>query len=519
AQMRYNQFVLSSVVLLLLLPRSSVLAAKILIVFPYDLISQCFFLKPYLEALVAKGHQLTLIHAFPKCASFEQIHTIYVKDRYDVATGEILKKNKIKVCFNTSSLWGQMISIRSYLVKVALNILENKNVQKLMQSNVTFDLVIMEPAYMNALYGCAAHFNASLIGIATSGSYWNLDTLVGHTTTFETMGHTGLWFGISQLDRFYNWMIISEEWLIVKVILQPAYQEVHERFFGHLPQRYFELQQSFSLILLNQHFSMFAARPNVPGMVEIGGMHLPKQTPQLPPELMKFVNEAPDGVIVMALGLELQSKDLPKATLKLMLETFEALPQRVIWKFESDPPFNVSSSIYMIKWLPQQALLAHPNVRLFINHGGMLSVIEAAHYGKPVLGLPAFFDQFRNVGYLIKHGVAEQLNCNKLTRQNFEMTIRRLMDRSSPYTQNALALSVRFRDQLVHPLDTAVYWTEYVMRYKGAPHMRVSSSNLKLLDYYDVDNLFMVLGRFALIVSVVYYVLLKLKRSIEQSYW
>lgn len=418
----------------------------------------------------------------------------------------------------TPTRWGELAVVRSYLVKVALNVLEHKEVQLLMRSNITYDLVVIEPSYTDALYGFAAHFNASLIGVSSAGSYWNLDTLVGHTASFETLEHTGLRFGLVPLDRFYNWLIISEEWLMNKIYLLPTQRAIHDRFFGHLTQSFTELQQSFSLIMLNQHFSIFSARPNVPGMVEVGGMHVPKQLPNLPDELARFVDEAPEGVIIFALSAEMQSQNLPKPTLDLILSVFEALPQRVVWKFESEPTFNVSSSIYISSWLPQQALLAHPNVRLMVTHGGMLSIIEAAYFAKPILGLPLFYDQFRNVQYMVGHGVGLELDINRMTRQCFETAIRQLVNQSLPYTANALGLSERFRDQLAHPLDVAVYWTEYILRYKGAPHMRVSASNMKLFDYYGLDNLVMVLGRFLLIAGVLYYALLILKRSLQRSY-
>ncbi|KAH8420706.1 hypothetical protein KR222_002477, partial [Zaprionus bogoriensis] len=515
---------LTGVVFTLLLPLFPTWAANILLVFPFNTLSQCILVKPYIEALLARGHKLTLIHAFPKCTSFENIYSIYTDDRYNSTTGEIciehycvlepqLNSTSITDIVNieaASNLWGEVAAAGNYFAKIALNILENRQVRELMHSNVTFDLVVLEPTYTEALYGLAAHFNASLIGLATSGGFWNMDTLVGHTTTFGILEHSGRKFGFAPLDQLYNWMIISEEWLMLNIIVTPRLRKVHEHFFSHLSQRFAELQQSFSLILLNQHFSVFAARPNVPGMVEVGGIHVPKQLPRIPLELEAFINEAPDGVIVMSLGLESQSKDLPRATLELIVETFEALPQRIIWKFESEPQFTVSSSIYMIKWLPQQELLAHPNVRLLITHGGMLSIIEAAHFGKPVLGLPVFFDQSRNVEYMVRNGVAELLDINTMTRQSFEGTLNKLIDTSLPYARNALALSIRFRDQLVHPLDAAVYWTEYIVRYKGAPHMRMPASNLKLLHYYGLDNILMVFGRFVIIIGLVFYVLMKL---------
>jgi glucuronosyltransferase len=64
-------------------------------------------------------------------------------------------------------------------------------------------------------------------------------------------------------------------------------------------------------------------------------------------------------------------------------------------------------------------------------------------------------------------------------------------DYGCSYTQNAKVLSERYRDRPMSPLDTAVYWTEYVIRHKGAPHLRGAARNLSwwqeaLLDVYAV---------------------------------
>ena len=44
------------------------------------------------------------------------------------------------------------------------------------------------------------------------------------------------------------------------------------------------------------------------------------------------------------------------------------------------------------------------------------------------------------------------------------------------------------QDQIEKPLDRAIYWIEYVIRYKGAPHIRTASRKLNAFqrDHMDV---------------------------------
>ncbi|TDG52108.1 hypothetical protein AWZ03_001389 [Drosophila navojoa] len=493
----------------LLLSGCRVWAGRILAVFPYDMHSQCMLLTPYLLALLERGHQLTLIHNLKSCEVVEQLHSIRISEHYN-ATFDYNPES-----FTVTSRWVEMDFIRKYFIKINLNVLSTPAVQALLNSNASYDLVLIEPSYTDALFGLATHFNASLVGLATCGSDWNVDTLVGYipSSSLEPLMPSGFKRAVTLLDRINNWILIAEEWLIHKLILLPSMRSVHEHFFGNLSQGFMDIRQSFSIVLLNQHFSLFPARSNVPSLVEVGGMHVPKVVERLPPELLEFIEGAQHGVIIMCLGLEVQSRHLSPATQALMAEAFQTLPQRVIWKFEDDshPAVN-SSSIYFSQWLPLQALLAHPNVRLLINHGGMLSVLEAAHFGKPVLGLPLFFDQFRNMECLRERGVGELLDINTMTRLDFVKAIKQILEQPQ-YKQNAIKLSERIRDQPLHPLDLAVYWTEYVLRHKGAPYMRISSSHIKVLDYYCLDNLLVIVGRIGLPVCLLLYVLHKIIKN------
>ncbi|XP_008470293.1 UDP-glucuronosyltransferase-like [Diaphorina citri] len=58
------------------------------------------------------------------------------------------------------------------------------------------------------------------------------------------------------------------------------------------------------------------------------------------------------------------------------LKAFSKIPQRVLWKFEDNDTsiFKPYKNIRTSSWMPQRDIFAHPNMKLFISHGGLLGI-------------------------------------------------------------------------------------------------------------------------------------------------
>lgn len=76
---------------------------------------------------------------------------------------------------------------------------------------------------------------------------------------------------------------------------------------------------------------------------------------------------------------------------------------------------------------------------------------------------------------------------------------------SCSYKERMMKLSALHNDQPVKPLDLAVYWTEYVMRHKGAEHLRLAALNLNWFQYHSLD----VLGFLLVVIVIVVTVMIK----------
>jgi glucuronosyltransferase len=67
------------------------------------------------------------------------------------------------------------------------------------------------------------------------------------------------------------------------------------------------------------------------------------------------------------------------------------------------------------------------------------------------------------------------------------------------------------------PMDTAIYWTEYVIRHRGAPHMRTVGADLPLYKYLLLDVTAALVTAMITVVYVIYLMLKKLLIIIRSS--
>lgn len=148
----------------------------------------------------------------------------------------------------------------------------------------------------------------------------------------------------------------------------------------------------------------------------------------------------------------------------------------------------MGNNTLIVEWMPQKDLLGHPQTKVFVAHGGTNGVQEAIYHGVPVLGIPLFFDQFDNLLRLQERGAAKIIELADVSGRSFEQGINEVLHQES-YRQNIQRLSRLHRDQPIAPMDQAIFWVEYVMRHKGAPHLRTEAYKMPWYSYYCLDVL------------------------------
>lgn len=175
---------------------------------------------------------------------------------------------------------------------------------------------------------------------------------------------------MSFVERFYNTVLSLSDWAVRRYLHFPLQTEIAQKYFGHLGDlpSMDELMKNVSVILINTHRSVLPPRPSMPGIVFIGGAHI-KEPKTLPEDIQTFLDGAVDGAIYFSFGTYVRSTEMPPERLKMILNALGQLKQRVLWKYDDEFIENVPSNVMIHKWMPQNDILAHENVVLFISHG------------------------------------------------------------------------------------------------------------------------------------------------------
>ncbi|XP_036994005.2 UDP-glucuronosyltransferase 2A1 isoform X2 [Artibeus jamaicensis] len=159
---------------------------------------------------------------------------------------------------------------------------------------------------------------------------------------------------------------------------------------------------------------------------------------------------------------------------------------KVLWRYTGNIPGTLGANTRLYDWMPQNDLLGHPKTKAFITHGGTNGIYEAIYHGIPMVGVPMFADQYDNIAHMKAKGAAVEVNINTMTSADLLNALRTVINDPS-YKENAVRLSRIQHDQPIKPLDRAVFWIEFVMRHKGAKHLRPAAHNLTWFQYYSLD--------------------------------
>ncbi|CAK1543150.1 unnamed protein product [Leptosia nina] len=431
----------------------------------------------YLQELVRRGHNVTIISHFPETNPPQNHHDVSLAGSIKILEDDMpLVRN-----------YRTVISIATFLTESGREncevMLANKNVQDLMRRKPKFDVAVVEQFNSDCGLGLAHVLGAPVVGLTSHilmpwtynrfgipyhPAYVSFHFLEGGTKPTLYQRIERVLFDYYFKTRYY--------------MAQKRDQQSLAKYFDDIPPLE-DLAKEIKLLLLYQNFVLTGSQLFPANVIEIGGYHVSEAKP-LTGELLEFVEEAEHGVIYISFGSVIKSSTMPEDKLQALLGAISELPQRFIWKWESKTMLLDKNKLYLADWLPQVDILGHPKTLAFLSHGGMGGTTEAIHFGVPVVAVPVFGDQPSNAAAIEESGLGVQLQIYELTKDKIVGAFKKVLDPG--FRANVKEVSKAWSDRPMKPLDTAVYWTEYVARHPNITY-KPAAVNTPLYQYIYLD--------------------------------
>ncbi|KAM5158675.1 UDP-glucuronosyltransferase 2B17-like isoform 2-T2 [Callospermophilus lateralis] len=266
------------------------------------------------------------------------------------------------------------------------------------------------------------------------------------------------------------------------------------------PTTIYETMGKADFWLIRTYWDLEFPRPLLPNFDFVGGLHCKPAKP-LPKEMEEFVQSSGEnGIVVFSLGSMVSN--MPDEKANIIAFALAQIPQKVIWRYQGKKPDKLGPNTRIYNWIPQNDLLGHPKTKAFITHGGTNGLYEGIYHGIPMVGIPLFADQADNIVHVKAKGAAVRLEYRTLTSADLLKALRMVIN-DPIYKENAMKLSRIQHDQPVKPLDRAVFWIEFVMRHKGAKHLRVAAHDLSWFQYYSLDVIGFLLACVATVMFII----------------
>ncbi|XP_036622713.1 UDP-glucuronosyltransferase 1A3-like [Trichosurus vulpecula] len=181
-----------------------------------------------------------------------------------------------------------------------------------------------------------------------------------------------------------------------------------------------------SVWFMRSDFLLDYPRPIMLNIIFIGGRNCanPKQLPQ---EFEAYVNASGEhGVVVFSLGSMVS--EIPMTKPMEIAEALGTIHQTVLWWYTGTPPSNLAKNTKLVKWLPQNDLLAHPKTPAFLTHVGCHCVYEGLCNGVPMVLMLFFGDQMDNAKRMESRGAGVTLNVLEMTSDVLSKALKKVIN-------------------------------------------------------------------------------------------
>ncbi|XP_071860842.1 UDP-glucosyltransferase 2 [Bombus fervidus] len=434
-----------------------------------------------MKALAARGHNVTVISTIPSKQA--------IKNYEDVDLSFSYRKRD---CTGLRHM-GAFTLLRKNM-REANELCEEQlfspAIEHLISRNKSFDAVVIEQLWYQCYYALVKHYNSPvLIGFLSVGNLPYVMDSVGNPDDPLLNPDMAYPFTNKMSLNERIWNIVYTTWtrMYYKYWHLPRAQEIVNKWMSDVSIE--DIDRNFSLVILGNNHVFGYPKPLLPNVIEVHSLQITEKRETLPKDIEEFLDKAEHGAIYFSLGSNLQTHQLPVGPLTALCNALSSLRQRVLWKHSGDMAIH-PANIKFVKWAPQQAILAHPKLMVYVMQGGLQSLQEAVYYSVPVVAIPFFGDQLFNARKIVDAGIGLTLNIDTITEESVVRTLTEVIENKT-YYNNIKEMSEIVKDELTKPMDRAIWNVEHVIKFSKSKHLRYYGHDISLIDYYGTIAILM----------------------------
>jgi hypothetical protein len=241
-------------------------------------------------------------------------------------------------------------------------------------------------------------------------------------------------------------------------------------------------------------------RPLMPNIMYVGDI-MPQPGGDLPHDIASFVDSAEEGVVIISFGSFFDF--LPEDIAVKLCAAFKQIPQKVIWKLKNKSLCDADpTKVLLLDWLPQNDLLSHKNVVLFISHCGINSVLESIYHSTPIIGFPLSIDQPFNADRLQHRGLGYRMKIQDFTPDGLVGKISDIIHNET-IKDNVARASQIMRNKPDTPTKRVSYWVQHLVEH-GDNHLRTNAFKLNMFQFYCMDVMLALLGMLLVLIFIMF---------------
>lgn len=458
--------------------------SRVLVISPVPSRSHQQLTDSIVKTLLDAGHEVTYINRLTEIKRKRlKVITVRPEDGQELDVNDLIERHHTS--HKTLELG----------VVLAKQVIKNEKVRELLKDNQeTFDTVIAEWYYSGLLAPLAAVFECPLIWYTACDASWMTSQLMLEQTSpvYSTdllsseaaLPPYGFRERVMRLAR----QVYLSGWItyMIHYVESPAYYELYQLVLQHRglsPSQYETVLYNASLLLINSDPEIGQILPLPPNAKYVGGHHIELPSKALPQNLQDLLDNAKHGAILFSAD----SKILPWYVKRTLLHVFSQFDQITMWE-TGEQLTDIPDNVYVFKQLPRFRVLNHNNTVLLITNGGTTSLLEAAYFGVPVIGIPLYQDQFvtMDLAHARRRGI--KVKFSEHIAQKIKDSVNKILSNNS-YHKNAEKVSIYLQSTL-EPQRQILHWIELVIKTGGAPQLRSPAFlQLTTLQMLNIDVL------------------------------